>query len=174
MGRKPHESDEAALFLDAVRGAEPLPRRAVRPPAAPPRVAHRPGAAQSPFRAASNPAITVERDGDRIAGRAAGVSGAQLAALASGKCRPEVTLDLHGLTSERAERALSRFVSAAVRDGQRCLLVVPGRGLHSDGGPVLREVVVDVLTGPMARHVSCFVTAMSHDGGPGALYVMLK
>src|SRR5258705_4384844 len=115
MGRKPHESDEAALFLDAVQGARPLPRRAVRPPATQPGVARRaatgPGLGRAGSRAASNPPITVEREGDRVAGRSDGVSIAQLAALGSGRSRPEATLDLHGMTAERAARALSRFVA---------------------------------------------------------------
>jgi DNA-nicking Smr family endonuclease len=170
MGRKPQESDEAALFLDAVQDARPLPRVAVRPPVAPPRAPRRPPAS----RALPAPSISVERDGDRVAGRGAGVSLAQLASLRAGRSRPEASLDLHGMTADRAARALARFVAAAVKNGQRCLLVVPGRGLHSEGGPVLREVVIDSLSGPLSRHVSCFTTATSHDGGPGALYVMLK
>jgi DNA-nicking Smr family endonuclease len=52
------------------------------------------------------------------------------------------------------------------------VLVVHGRGQHSGGQPVLREVVIAALTSaPLATVVRAFCAARPADGGGGALYV---
>src|SRR5262249_50874653 len=48
-------------------------------------------------------------------------------------------LDLHGMTAAEARDAVARFVTTAVRDRHRCVLVVHGRGHNSkDQVPVLK------------------------------------
>ena len=56
------------------------------------------------------------------------------------------------------------------------MLVVHGRGLHSkDQVPVLKESLKRWMrTDRFARHVLAFSTARPHDGGAGAVYVLLK
>jgi DNA-nicking Smr family endonuclease len=59
--------------------------------------------------------------------------------------------------------------------GYRTLLIIHGRGLKSDLGPVLKESVVKWLTtGTLSHLVLAFCSARPCDGGTGALYVLLK
>jgi DNA-nicking Smr family endonuclease len=85
-------------------------------------------------------------------------------------------VDLHGMSAERARDAVLAFLRAAVRNGDRCVLVVHGRGLNSkDQTPVLKERLKTWLSrGPAALVVLAFTTARPCDGGAGALYVLLR
>lgn len=85
-------------------------------------------------------------------------------------------IDLHGLTRAEAKEALFAFVEGSRRKGLRCVLVVHGRGLHSkDQVPVLKEGVQGWLSrGRLAAQVLAFTSARPHDGGAGAVYVLLR
>lgn len=85
-------------------------------------------------------------------------------------------LDLHGRTREEARPALEKFLADARLAGHRCVLVVTGRGLHSDNAVgVLKQSVQQWLTqGRPARLVLAFCSARPEDGGTGALYVLLR
>lgn len=85
-------------------------------------------------------------------------------------------LDLHGMIRAEAKVALEKFVLESRRGGKRCVLIVHGRGLHSkDQIPVLKESVqVWLSKGRVAKEVIAFATARPHDGGAGALYVLLR
>ena len=153
---RPEDRD---LFLEAARGARPLRDRERVP------TGERTPALPRPAR----PLLTVDRDGDRIEGRADGVTRAQVAALRG--CEPEVTLDLHGRTAKAARGALGELMRNAVATGRRYLLIVHGRGLHSTEGPVLAEAVVTWLVA--SPHVRAFTSAAPRHGGAGALMVEL-
>ena len=96
--------------------------------------------------------------------------------LRKGEISVQGHVDLHGLTREEARSALERFLLASRQGGKRCVLVVHGRGLHSkDQIPVLKASVQLWLTrGRIARWVLAFTTARPHDGGSGAVYVLLR
>jgi DNA-nicking Smr family endonuclease len=85
------------------------------------------------------------------------------------------TIDLHGMTVEKAESAIRSFCASARGSVPRTVLVVHGKGIHSEAGhPVLRDEVAHWLsTAPVARDVLCFATARSKHGGSGAMYVLL-
>lgn len=89
---------------------------------------------------------------------------------------PEAHIDLHGLNSEQAFHQLVAFFRSAYHKGVRTALVVTGRGLNSPNGtPVLRCKVQQWFTqDPFRRVVLAFCTAKREDGGPGALYVLLR
>lgn len=89
---------------------------------------------------------------------------------------PEAHIDLHGLNSEQAFHQLVTFFRGAYHKGVRTALVVTGRGLNSPNGtPVLRYKVQQWFTQePFRRVVLAFCTAKREDGGPGALYVLLR
>jgi DNA-nicking Smr family endonuclease len=159
----PTEDD---LFLEAVGDVEPLEGRGrVREP----RPRRRSGKASRPA------SFTIERDGDRIEGRAHGVSHRQLADLIAGRIEPESRIDLHRHDRDAARQALERFIAGAAAAGQRCVLVIHGRGRHSDGAPVIKEEVVTILCrGATGRSVRGFCSARARHGGTGALYVSLK
>lgn len=106
-------------------------------------------------------------------------------ALRRGLLDPEARLDLHGLTTERAHRALDRFVAGALARGLRLVLVITGKGGRRPGGPdapfmrpeggLLRHQVPRWLrAGPHAARIVGVFAAHRRHGGAGALYVYLK
>jgi DNA-nicking Smr family endonuclease len=85
-------------------------------------------------------------------------------------------IDLHGLTTQEAEREVGHFLVASHKLGLRCVLIVHGRGLNSpDSEPVLKEKLpVWLNRGPSRKIVLAFATAKPYDGGTGAVYVLLR
>ena len=163
MKRPSVSPEDQALFLDAVRGAQPLAKRdrlAVPPP--PP----------SPVAVSELPPevkLSVEGDAQRYAARAPGVSLSQVAELRTGKVHLEATLDLHGATTASAIEQLRAFLAEARRVGRRRVLIVHGKGMGA-----LREAVVADLLGPLSGLVHAFASAAPGDGGEGATIVMLR
>jgi DNA-nicking Smr family endonuclease len=96
--------------------------------------------------------------------------------LRQGEPSPERIIDLHGKKRGTARRHLDDGVALALAAGERVLVVVHGRGLHSeDGAPILKTLVPEWLsTPPLRAHVLAFTPAPARDGGDGALYVLLR
>lgn len=167
--RRPVVSPEdQALFLAAVDGARPLDTRDRLPIPPPP---------PSPVRVVELPPevkLAVEGDGKNYSARAPGVSRAQLAQLRAGKLHTEDTLDLHGQTCELGTQQLREFVVGAQRLGRRCVLVVHGKGTHSEHGAPLREAVLAELLGPLSGLVHALATAAPSLGGEGATSILLR
>jgi DNA-nicking Smr family endonuclease len=160
--------EDQALFLSAIDGTVPLGGRERDRIAAPPPL-------PSPVPRVEHPptrALTVEGDGGRYSARAAGVSRAQIAELRGGKVHVDETLDLHGDTVEAGLLRLRAFLAAAHRI-RRCVLIIHGRGLHSEQGAPLREAVLSELLGPMSGYVHALATAAPSHGGDGATCVVL-
>jgi len=88
----------------------------------------------------------------------------------------QASLDLHGMRREEAKPELLAFIQEARAAGKRCVLLVHGRGLHSkDQVPVLKDSVRRwLLSERFAASVLAFSTARPHDGGAGALYLLLR
>lgn len=107
-------------------------------------------------------------------GHAPGVSIRQRTDLAAGRVPAEMRIDLHGFRADGAHDLLRKRIPEAVAAGVRCVLIVHGRGHHSDGAPVLRETAIQALTTPPTVDlVRAFCPARPADGGPGAMYVLL-
>lgn len=81
-------------------------------------------------------------------------------------------LDLHGYTVAQAETALQDFLLHVKQRQLRCVRMVPGKGLHSQKQPVLRQWLVRQLR--QREAVLAFCPAPLNDGGSGALYVLLR
>ncbi|HEY5920647.1 MAG TPA: Smr/MutS family protein [Kofleriaceae bacterium] len=162
--------EDQALFAEAMGGVKPLDSRdrdrvnVPPPPPSPVRVVDLPPEAK----------LTVDGDSQRYAARASGVSHAQIAELRAGNVRAEGTLDLHGMTIEPALAQLRKFLVESRQLGRRCVLVVHGKGTHSDHGAPLREAVLQHLLGALSGLVHAFASAAPPDGGHGATYVMLR
>jgi DNA-nicking Smr family endonuclease len=160
--------EEQALFLEAVAGVKPLAGRdRVNVPPTPP----------SSIRVVELPSevkLAVEGDAQRYAARGPGVSHAQISELRTGKVRAEATLDLHGNTVAPALQQLRQFLIESRRLGRRCVLVVHGKGTHSEHGAPLREAVLAELLGPLSGFVHALASASPSDGGDGATCVMLR
>jgi DNA-nicking Smr family endonuclease len=116
-------------------------------------------------------------DGDEyIEGAAPGVNRRLLSALRRGDFAVQGHIDLHGMSRADAKEAVDGFLTASRRAGKRCVLVIHGRGLNSkDHIPVLKEQLkVWLQRGRIGRSVLAFTTARPHDGGAGALYLLLR
>ena len=96
--------------------------------------------------------------------------------LRGGQFARRAELDLHGMTKEQAREAVEKFITQARQGQLRCVKVITGRGLHSEGQlPVLKQSVHEWLSrGRLARHLLAFCPALPPDGGDGALYVLLR
>lgn len=161
-------AEDRATFLEAVRGAQPLAARDRVPvPPAPASPAHR---ATFPPKVR----LAMEGDGRQYTARAPGVSLSQVAELRTGKMHLEATLDLHGLTIQDALRTMHAFLLESRALGRRRVLIVHGKGTHSEHGAPLREAVVSDLLEATSGLVHAFASAASSDGGEGATVVMLR
>lgn len=81
-------------------------------------------------------------------------------------------IDLHGLRREEARDALGAFIRHAHHIGLRCVRVVHGKGMGSEGKvPVLKGRVHSWLV--QKKEVLAFVQARPAHGGAGALVVLL-
>lgn len=111
-----------------------------------------------------------------VEGCVIGLDTALVRKLRQGEFSRQAALDLHGMTVDTAQDEIERFLINAVRTGLRCVVIVHGRGRNSPGQvPVLKDRVKSWLTrGKLARCVLAFASARPYDGGPGALYVLLR
>lgn len=84
-------------------------------------------------------------------------------------------IDLHGMGVEEARIAFEDFLRDSVIRNRRSLLVIHGRGLSSQGEPVLKAKVTEWLTrGPWRKWVIAYSSARLCDGGAGATYLLLR
>jgi DNA-nicking Smr family endonuclease len=164
--------DELALWHHAVRDAAPLRAGAatlpppvapaMEPPAPPPpAIATPPKPPQTPTTRRLDAAGPVDLD------RRSWLK------LRRGSYPIDARLDLHGLSQAEAHGRLGVFLATAQARGNRCVLVITGRGLRTGG--TLREMTPRWLEAePNRRRVLSFAQAQLHHGGDGALYVLLR
>jgi DNA-nicking Smr family endonuclease len=163
------ERDGDDAFSKAMKGVKPLagrdkwqppPRTPATTPPAPP---------EEPVR------FEVARTGERVEGRAPGIDRKHLRRLRSGDVPVDVRVDLHGLHGPEARQAVREALIGAAESGQRCLLVIHGRGHRSERVAVLRESLPRWLAEPpLGAWVMAFASATPEDGGTGATYVLLR
>jgi len=169
--------DEVALWARVAASVRPLPGRVRPAPAPAPRViADRPPEPPPPPPRA--------RLANRIAVDAATLDGGWDRKLRTGRLAPDVTIDLHGYSRDRAHALLaSRIVEAAAAEA-RVVLVITGKG--ATGGVsgdaagdrprgVIRASLGDWLQSPDLRpYVAALRAAHPRHGGSGAWYVILR
>ena len=164
--------DEAALWARVAASVRPLPGR-VRPVVAPaPRpVRDRPPDPPPPPHRA--PAA------NRVAVDAATLDGGWDRAIRSGRLQPDLTVDLHGYTRDRAQALLTRMIVEAAGSGARVLLVITGKGAQDNDADrprgVIRASLRDWLQGAELRpYIAALRPAHPRHGGGGAWYVILR
>ena len=177
-------SDPATLFLDAVADVRPLdPGARARvegpAPASPARAVTAPDAealAQLCDLVTGNAPFDISDSDEYIEGAMVGLDPRLLRRLRQGEFACQAHLDLHGMSSEEARRAVQTFLTRAYRSAKRCVLIVHGRGHNSkDQIPVLKSRLATWLArGQWARLILAFTSARPCDGGAGALYVLLR
>lgn len=98
--------------------------------------------------------------------------------LRAGTIAVDRTLDLHGMTLDRAWEAIDRMLEQAVSSGDRVILLVTGH--HRPGEPPIqrgkiRAAVHDWLA--VSRHaerIAAVRSAHKRHGGGGSLYLILR
>jgi DNA-nicking Smr family endonuclease len=81
--------------------------------------------------------------------------------------------DLHGMTTTEACASVGRLIDSSRRNGHRCICIVHGRGLHSEGQvSILKARVREYLSAHPA--VLAYADAPRSDGGAGAVHVLLR
>jgi DNA-nicking Smr family endonuclease len=118
----------------------------------------------------------VTDDGKRVEGRRVDVPPNIVRELRRGVIPIDGRLDLHGLGAEAARERLLEFLRTQRSRGERCVLVIHGKGEHSapPGGVLRGEIAAWLSQGRAREHVAAFATAREDDGGEGAVYVALR
>ncbi len=81
-------------------------------------------------------------------------------------------LDLHNCTAMDAEIRISQFIDYALKKNLPSVLIVHGKGLHSEGGiAVLRNLVHKMLTKNFRSVVKSFQHLPDREGGDGVVEV---
>ncbi len=117
----------------------------------------------------------VSDDGQRVEGRRADVAPDLVRSLRRGLLPIDARLDLHGMTANQAQEAIVGFLRTMRTRGERCVLVIHGKGERAPGAGVLRgEIAAWLSQGKGREHVAAFATARDDHGGEGAVYVALR
>lgn len=183
-GTAPPVEDKGALFLRAMQDVTPLKNPSHTRVGGPPPPLTRRSQLESENEAlaelydlvAGRGGFDITDTDEYMEGRITGLDTTLVQKLRDGVFSRQAHLDLHGMTADVAQLEVERFLLLAVRNGLRCVVIVHGRGRNSPGQvPVLKDRLKLWLTrGKLARVILAFATARPHDGGPGALYVLLR
>lgn len=99
----------------------------------------------------------------------------RLKQLKRGKLVPDASLDLHGCYRSEAVQKLTHFLDDSIYQGRKTVLVITGRGLHSeDGAPILRDEIEAFLADKGKTFVAEWGRAPRQYGGSGALVLFLR
>ena len=95
------------------------------------------------------------------------------------------SLDLHGYTLEDANKKIENFILENYQNGITKLLIVTGKGLHSDveknpyvskNLSILKYSIPEFIRSniELNKYINYFGEASIEDGGSGAFYIYLK
>lgn len=175
----PREDDASDVFREAVKDVQPIPRprrtAATQPRPEPlprQRIQDEAQVLKDSLSDAFNADAALDI-GEGLAYLRDGVPRQTLRKLKSGQWAIQDKLDLHGMRSDEARALLAAFLSACLRRGLRCVLIVHGKGTRSPNGePVLKRRVASWLV--QRDEVLAYIEARLADGGSGAVVTLLK
>ncbi len=102
----------------------------------------------------------------------AGFSKERFNELKKGQIAWQATLDLHGFTSDSAEKKFLEFMNTALRLLYRSVVIIHGKGSVSREAPILKNLINNWLR--QIPEVMAFHSALPQHGGSGAVYIFLK
>lgn len=102
-----------------------------------------------------------------------GVQDGQMRKLKAGQVAFEGSIDLHGMSVEKARETLWEFFAEASRLEVRCARITHGKAARLDGK---RPLIKSHVNTWLRQHpqVLGFASCLPRHGGTGALYVLLK
>jgi DNA-nicking Smr family endonuclease len=175
---KPHKPNPEESFRDVCADVAPLPPLDTvepyqrRPPPVPAQSRRNDLAALREMAEACLPDGDIET-GDDLHYCRPGLSQPLLRKLRRGQIAVQDQLDLHGMRTEEARLTVSLFLQDATARALRCVRIVHGKGTGSrDRRPVLKPRLAGWLV--KRDEVLAYCSAPAHDGGTGAIYVLLK
>jgi len=169
------EDDDAALFRAAIGPVREFTPRPAPPSTPPPRAAARmaeqdDSEAWGEFQRLLH--LAPLEAGDRLLYRRDEVPPHILQRLARGHYAVQDELDLHHASAAHAGAMLREFLHEAHLYGHRCVRIIHGKGMRSDGGiPGLKNMLDRMLR--RRADVLAFHSAPSRQGGTGAVLVLL-
>ena len=102
----------------------------------------------------------------------------KLRELKRGKVVPEATLDLHGMTSAQAFPIVKTFLTDAVKNKFRLILIITGKGKKSNDnggvGILKKKLPLWLSEKTISKNILSVFHASSNHGGSGAFYVYMK
>lgn len=171
------DKEERRLFRQALADVLPLPQdkaepKSRRPPPEPRQTQRDEKAVLEELRSAPLD-FSGHATGDELLYARAGIAPMTLRRLRRGRYSIEGQLDLHGMTADQAFGALADYLRLAVARRWRCVRIIHGKG---NGSPHKRSVLKDRVQRQLRLHgdVLAFCSTPPHDGGTGAVYVLLR
>ncbi len=111
--------------------------------------------------------------GDTLSYRGEGIQDSVWKKLCRGQFRLQAECDLHGLNRDDARLEMVQFLAHCGDHDHRCVRIIHGKGNGSPNtGPVLKRALDGWLR--KRKEVLAFCSARAHDGGTGAVYVLLR
>ena len=87
---------------------------------------------------------------------------------------PQDTLDLHGLTRERALQSIKKFIFESKKNNLKIVLIIHGKGFRSENKtPVLKDLVEYYLATEGKCYIKYSAEAPARLGGGGAKLIYL-
>ncbi|MDB2679528.1 Smr/MutS family protein [Methylophilaceae bacterium] len=172
-------NDEEDIFRDAVKGVKPLKIKSPKIQ----KTVNKPKPIAKKFLedekkalldTLSDDFITSENEsGEELRYLKKGHSPDILNKLKKGYWVTQKSIDLHGLISEEAKAYIVNFIGECKKKKIRCIKIIHGKGLRSfNKEPVLRNKVKNWLA--QKDEVIAYIEAPRHDGGSGAVLVLLR
>lgn len=111
--------------------------------------------------------------GDSLVYRGPGLQDSVWRKLRRGAYRVRAELDLHGMNRNDAHAAVGDFLAECQAKDVRCVRIIHGKGNRSPNtGPVIKTLLDSWLR--RRSDVIAFCSARAHDGGTGAVYVLMR
>ncbi len=172
-------ADPGALFRHMTRGAKPIDDRnrvpLEVPPPLPVPLKHEADERAALDESLSAPFTLEDRleMGDETVFLRPGLPRRILGDLRRGRWTLQGQLDLHGLNRDEARTALTQYLAASLQRGHRFIRVIHGKG---NGSPGRFSVLKALSRGWLAQReeILAFCQAGPHDGGAGALLVLMR
>lgn len=172
-------ADPTDLFRYAARGAKPVDTRNradVDAPRPQPHPLKHVEDEREALRESMEAPMTLEdrlETGEEAAFLRPGLPRRVLTDLRRGRWVLQAQLDLHGCNRDEAREELAHFLAASLQQGRRCVRVIHGKG---HGSPGKQSILKHLSRGWLAQReeILAFCQAGPHDGGSGALLVLLR
>ncbi len=170
---------EANLFRASIGAVEPLKTggRAEHPKKLPAPIAHQRQRDEAAALAESisddfDPDVVLDTD-EQVSWHREGIGLEIVRKLRRGHWIVQAEVDLHGARVDGAREMVGTFLRESIKHRLRCVRIVHGKGHGSIGKqPVLKGKVKNWLM--QKEEVMAFCQAREHDGGGGALIVLLR